>query len=39
MSARLVKRQLGQLGPATTDGNVTDYLRNLGCKDSGKLSS
>ena len=39
MSARLVKRYVGQLGPATTRRNGTDYLGNLGCKDSGKLSS
>ena len=38
MSFRLVKRQVGQLGPGTTGHNGTDYLRNLGCQDSGKLS-
>ena len=38
MSATLVKRQVGQLGPATTIRNVTDYLRNLRSKDYRKFS-
>ena len=39
MSTRLLKRQVGEFGPATTGCKVTHYLENLGSKDSGKLSS
>ena len=39
MSTTLLKRRVRQLGPATTGSNITDYLGNLGFKDSGKLSS
>ena len=39
VSTRLLEWQGGQLGAAATGCKVTDYLRNLGSKDSGKLSS
>ena len=39
MSTRLHKRQVRELGAARTGRKVAEYLRNLGSKDSGKLSS